>query len=528
MDSHDNQLNEVLVQLDEARPVPFKRRALRSAWKWGKRVVGWGSLVVIVLTLCMVTWINQRGLNRINDLISQIMTRNLKAKPEVKVDDADNAAVLYEAAMQVIVDLPEKYKYTVPIQGHVDWPKFGEGFSPQQAAHLERIAARNDLVYRITRQARERTDAVYDWGKLDDVGVRSRKLSTARDMLRWMELKAMSLQANGDPDGAFDMMMSVLDFTSTLLNEKSSLCHFYNASTVCYRTDYLEGHLSRCELSQEQLVQLHNQLLELEAEIDLQEMVAQDILRFIDLARHVRRDVLKLEIQYQYTQRHFEETLAELSKSVGGIPISTEESWPTFSWCESSVLRQIGYWCHGLLQSTHANAGIQLLPLYDQLSSDALATNPKPTIAFGDPPQLDVMYYPKCIPRMMSYKSSIRAFAAGLQCELYRMKNGHWPTDWSDMQMAAPLDAMGQPIIMKQNADGILMVYTIGINGRDDDNQWRGGETKDDMKDDSGIKLLPVIKRNSKPTLTEIEDNETKQRMEQLFESLKGAKMGIE
>lgn len=90
--------------------------------------------------------------------------------------------------------------------------------------------------------------------------------------------------------------------------------------------------------------------------------------------------------------------------------------------------------------------------------------------------------------------AEIRAAATALQIETCQIRNGRWPGTLSDLDPKPLFDPFDGKELNYKRTDAGCVVYSIGMNLRDD-----GGECDNAGTDDIRFRLFNPDKRNVKP-----------------------------
>ena len=142
-----------------------------------------------------------------------------------------------------------------------------------------------------------------------------------------------------------------------------------------------------------------------------------------------------------------------------------------------------------------------------------LATRANQVLGAGAPRESHAHFYWSNMRWAIQHPARFKVLAAALAAESYRIENGKWPDALSVLEREELLDPFtGKPLKYKRK-DGDCIIYSVGMNQRDDGGVEDKSYTAEDRKDDIVFRLFAVEKRNVKPKAAGRKpDNREKQR----------------
>lgn len=499
METQENELNDLLVRLNESAPMTWKRKALRFTWKWGRRVVGWGSLLVLIGVVCFVFWANYKGQQAIDTFEAQLAKRGIVANDTEPLKDSENGARIYLAALSILKELPETHQDATPIVGMANWPLLGESFTIEQAKHLQDIVVSNTAVYELCEHAREYSEFDYDWPVNEDIESPLSFFGPIRQIHRWLELKSLECQSRNDIDQAVQVQLGMFDFLNSLSGDNTLNAELSRMSLNYAAIETLQGLLSRFQLTEDQNNMIAKKVAASNHSFEHGKCIEADMLQALEICRNLKSNVIISEAKML---QNWEDNpiaiflLQEMFKLDTGL--DNYDVTSIKAWCGRTIQRQYAFFCPGRKQQHIIEKVRPMLGLYDQIHDAKTRNILKPDFIleyqYGESGTLGHPYAEYTIYQI---KSGLMVCHAALQCELFRMKTGQWPASMTDIGDSVPLDAMGQPIRLLREETGIR-VYTISADGKDDKGEWYGGSPR---KDDRCFRLFDPEKRNAKPSL---------------------------
>lgn len=480
---------------------PKKPSRLRMCCGRLWRGTKWLTLTVVVLGVIYILWTNHRGQRAADDMIRELRDRSIPPATEDKLADHENADRFYLAASELFKN-HQPLMRKAPVLSSVDWPRFGEGFTPEQAALLKQIVDDNQLAFDVLRQVKPGDRARFGISNKQDTSHGMNLLGSARRTARWLKLDSLQAAVEGDLDRAVGDSLAALHFSRQFAGDESVIVALVRMSIAALGQDSFESLLSRSELSDDQLRAMGEALNETGSSLDVPRILRQELARLPADLKYPDLPIIRGDYNYrtQVMNKYME------MMTVGSFDdedLFAMTAWERF---RDAADRTYVIWCPGYVQLTTAEKARRILTFYDQVSDPAMNPIRLAELAEQVPDDEADASLRLLLRAVLRIRADLLTGQTATEVERFRLREGRWPNDLGEVYDEVPVDPYGHAMQMSARGDE-LRVYSIGPNGVDDSgiqSYERDQAIDTEGKDDLAFILLNPDRRN-RPATTEIE-----------------------
>jgi len=526
---------------DGAKPEPAKTNTsrarrikplLKATWRWSKRVL------LLLLILCLIglpSYIvitNLRGAAAAGAIQQELADRDLLPVADDE-EVADNGARFLVAATEVF-EVPQELENGVPVVSFAEWPRLGEGFTPEQTRVLRAAVALQSPGYELVDRAADCDtfnygfNIVFDTPRMTEIG------SDLRRIARWQYVRLFEAQAHGEFARAFNEHVNTYALARSLNNDPNMFTVLILISLDSMAMAHTEDLLSRQEIDIDQIEQIRSILKEAGPD------------PYMKYARGQVRQVawMSLEPRFSSVWKQFE--AYRWAYEMGNIWDQDEDKLAVFrsetlqtSWADRAARIAADLWiglCPGRIQVTAERELSHVFDFLDRLEAAgddanalwAIVENPVDSeTESGWAPTRAALQMGV---RMHTVARGNRLVAdAALRVERFRVIHGRWPQNLSNLQGGRPTGVFGTAMKLLRFADGV-MIYDPELvkrwreqdeNAEHYDPQVKVADIEDRY---SSFRLLDPEHRMSEPTVTEVfaeEQGDSEQALKDLEHALK-------
>lgn len=498
----------------------------RTRWRW-LRWLKWPlralcalSVVFALCVLLILGWVwntNRRGEAALEEILAELDRRGLPSDTYYlkKQFDAsangENAARFYEAAFAALGG-DEAYEMSVPCVGSADMPELGEPIDRELQVKIATFLDKQQAFFSLLATARKHRRCFYDLDFNTREFQASGFLGDARQAARTLCVKSLHEQALGRPEGALDACEAIVDINLSLRNDPAFLVKLFQIVNGFYLYEGIHHSLSRTTPNAGNIEKLRAKLLlelgsmgfaeMLKAEIAIGAMYARNphlrnaagtyqAAKYEDMGR---RFVMHEQDEHQRTVQYQDDTVV-----FEGVE---PDLWPVRGADYDMAWASI---CPGVRRLAMVQSIEGTLNVHDKLqrARDTGTTDADVLLQWSKTrPAEDApggQGWRKSFSLVMQHQARLVVAAAALDAECFRIKNGKWPDVMSELHDERLLDPFsGKPLKYKQ-MDGDCIIYSIGMNQRDDAGVEDRDYGSEDHKDDIVFRLFAAEKRNVKP-----------------------------
>lgn len=494
------------------------RRCLRLL----RRLTVWLGVLWLICTLGFAAYamvVNARGDAAVRHIRLMLSERDLldrypnAIEPELDEDgyprdETGTSAAYWRAAMHALPDAADR---PLPVVATVALAPFEprQQYHPDTIQALREVVAHNDLFYQLVEQARQTEPGPF----IAQDPIKAYEgdpymLGQARSVARWMQVRAILAQVEGDGDTFVRALTAVQQLAHSLDDNPTLLNILVSASldALAQHAIFVSG-LSRFELNPEQLDALIDALEQRQAFYDLTGLIGLVISgEFHFITSGVQQRITYIDARQTIALEGIDPELRDMF----GV---TEQGLIERLW-RDALLR----YCPGRYELQHTKYMDQAIQLYDVLAKhqnqpgtgyDAArrlheqfeVENEGDDKNAFNPRSLYFSLWPT-VRTLTTINDRLAIAIAALQIERYRIENGRWPAKLEDAVGDAPvLDVHGQALKYQQNQEGII-VYSVGPNGIDEQGYGQYDNDAPDQyrdADDIAIRLYHPDLRNALP-----------------------------
>ncbi|MFH1732949.1 MAG: hypothetical protein ABIF82_15035 [Planctomycetota bacterium] len=457
---------------------------------------------------------NRRGEAALEEILAELDRRGLPTdtyylKKEFGASvNGKNAARFYEAAFAALGE-DEAYEMSVPCVGSADMPELGEPIDRERQVKMATFLDEQRAFFSLLATARKHRRCFYNLDFNTRESQASAFLGDARQAARTLCVKSLHEQALGRPEGALDACEAIVDINLSLRNQPWCAVKLFQASNGRYLCKSIEQTLSRTTPSIESLRALRSKLLLESESTSITEMIKAEIAYVAMQLKHphfsmasaVHRNEQMAVVAQDFPGRC--RWQAFMDRPDARMMVSPDRMWP---------LRLLSAWvsvCPGAYRLDMMDEAKFFLREYDALPAPSHDRAARATqrlrgvTAESDDTAKIAASWARWDLECIQYQARLVAAATALSAEVCRIENGKWPNALSELQDEKLLDPFsGKPLKYRQ-MDGDCIVYSIGMNQRDDGGVEDKSYTAEDRKDDIVFRLFAVEKRNVKPKAEE-------------------------
>jgi len=371
---------------------------------------------------------------------------------------------------------PDAGELALPVVGYVmvDVPEAREQYAPDMVAAMREAVDGHPLFWGLIAAARGADPTPFGLGRgwLDPMAD-AEVLGGARGVARWIQMRALLAEAEGDGEAFTDSILGMLDLNNAMQDEPGLTAELIRTSIDAMTYHALAEGLSRIELTPGQVDRLIAAFAHRQASHPIERVLGHAIseqyhLVTRDVAGYIRGAEAR---QQRFTQRFW---LAEPDWADGAErpepPSALGVLW-------SDLLLAT---CPGRYELRHAETMDLAIANYDRLV--ALDKKPAERWAWlaqqeqefddedhdaGEYRHMRTLFSIGVAKSMLSARSNLAVTVAALQVERYRVEHGRWPATLEDATVQTPIDARGEAIRYRVAPEGVV-VYNTGRNTADE------------------------------------------------------------
>ncbi len=487
------------MPLNTQTPGRFRRvlRIVKTTLRIGK----WLIVLALIAAVVYVVWTNHRGRVVAADTLKALHARGVPPDTTPDVDDDTNAARYYRAAGELL-HLPEDMRDQSPVIGYADWPKFGEGFTPDQAAVLHKMVGINRLGLEAVRQVKPNDPVRFELDLLDDFQGTMNILGNARLIARWYQIDALAATAEGDTDRAVENCVSAFRLSRAMAGDDYLIVALIRISIAALAESVAEDLLGRAVLTDAQFTRLRNDIRLTRNSFDLAKTIRHEW-AYAAVGLH---DPDWQIMQGLIMQRHVADAWLPIIEALAGDEIDEDDLWEltTWEWLQQASLRTFYAWCPGHVRLQTANTLREQFAFYDELVDPATTSARLVELSGLKTGNRDLAPLQAALRTHLQLTARLDAAAAAIDVERFRLREERWPASLTEVYKDIPKCAYGHELRMI--IDGTqCRVYSLGANGIDDRgiDPWSDAKVTGD-EDDFAFVLLEPSQR-SRPATTQLE-----------------------
>lgn len=506
----------------------------RSRWRWLRwlkwpfRVLSVLSVVFALSVLLLAGWVwstNRRGEAALEEILKELGRRGLPTDTQYlkKQFDAsgerENGARFYKAAFAAL-GADEAYDDDLPYVGLAAEPEPATQIDKELAAKMGAFLEKHRMFFSLLDTARRNPRCFYDLnfhtGQFEAVTL----LDSVRKAARVLSVKSLNEQAHGRSAAALDACEAIADIDLSLRNDPSALVALIRVVNAVRLCRSLHCTLSRSQPNLEDLRRLRAKLILVLRSMSLEEMLKIEIaaaaMQAKDPHLHGAAEIYRVG-QYQDMFRRYFMSEQQKRTSTEGEESEDEtdaiafdgggsDYWPIRGARPGFAL---GFICPGPRRLGLVWSIRGMLDVYDDLQQERESQKRDVDVLLDmwrsrstEDPGGETAW-DRCLTELFQRHGRLVVTAAALSAEVYRIDHGKWPESLDKLGDEALLDPFsGKPLKYKQ-MDGDCIIYSVGMNQRDDGGEEGRDYGADDRKDDIVFRLFAVEKRNVRPKAAE-------------------------
>ncbi len=454
------------------------------------RTVKWTLILGFLAGVGYVVWVHYEGRNAIKRIETTLATHGVTEPVSTEVPAGENASAYWLTAMETAVD-PSR----VFIDSFENWPEFGTRISQADSQKLGELLVLNQTSFDLVQQAMTYDQNALDLDVVDDFEMFTPIYSKNRKLMRSLEAKLYYAISINDQAMALDACVEMAAAVDAFKDVNLLISELVRLSLTASVYSAIEHTISCMSLSVAQLRRIEN-MVEHGCEIQI-----------LDAYEGEMWFIYRCALD-PYKSLAFERDW----RSEMHINLKLTKDQPFYRWQGMTIGKPVGYprqeWWDQLAQ--YAYYAVEDLTIgrkqieawadvQNALAAYQLLNNRDVTWKhFQGLEEKNELNYLNC---KMYFQTLLRkqVVQTALQIEKFRVQYGRWPVSMDEATKQVPYDVFGQPIKLSV-IDGVLRVYSIGLDGVDDQGLGRLESVLEyEHQDDIAFRLLDPKQRNQKP-----------------------------